>query len=816
MKISYKWLKNYIDVDFEPNKLAEILTDTGLEVSSVEKYEATKGGLEGLVVGEVKTCVKHENADSLSVTTVDLGNGNILPIVCGAPNVAAGQKVVVATVGTTLYDDDGGDFKIKKSKIRGEVSEGMICAEDEIGLGKSHDGIMVLPNDTKVGTLAKDFFDTYEDTVIEIDITPNRADGVSHFGVARDIFAFLKTHTNKKAELKRPDISNFKVDNTDRNIEVEIENEEACPRYSAVTISGITVKESPKWLQNNLKATGLQPINNVVDITNYVLFEMGHPLHAFDADKITGNKVIVKTLEKDTNFKTLDSSEIKLSEKDLMICNTEEGMCIGGVFGGLDSGVTEKTTSVFLESAYFNPVYIRKTAKRHGYNTDASYRFERGVDPNNTIWSLKRAANLIKEIAGGTISSEIKDIYPKKIETQKVTIRYSQVERLIGLKIDDNKIKTILESLDIQIVEEEDDKLLLEIPTYRVDVKREADVIEEILRIYGYNNIPVPSQVKSTLSYSPEVDENKLRNQTSNYLTANGFNEAMSNSLTKSDYYKELESYSESKLVKILNPLSQDLDAMRQTLLFGGLEAIIRNVNYKNTDLKLYEYGFCYSLNEKEQDFDDKYTEKHQLSLFVTGNKNKINWNTPEAKTDFYYIKSYSENVLKSLNYDLDSIKINEIENDIFSYGLEYIYKNKTILSLGALNKKILSKFDIEQDVYYANFEWTTILSDLPKLPQFKAISKFQEVRKDLALLIDENVTFEQIKQLAFKSDKKLIKEVSIFDVYKGKGIEDGKKSYAINFVLLDENKNLTDKQIKKTMNKLMSNFKRQLNAEIR
>ncbi len=816
MKISYNWLKNYIDVDFEPNKLAEILTDTGLEVSSVEKYEAIKGGLAGLVIGEVLTCVKHSNADSLSVTTVDLGNNKTSPIVCGAANVATGQKVVVATIGTTLYSEDGSDFKIKKSKIRGEVSEGMICAEDEIGLGHSHDGIMVLPNDAKIGTLAKDYFETYEDTVIEIDITPNRSDGVSHFGVARDIFAYLKTHTDQNTEIKRPDVSKFKVDNTDKNIEVVIENQEACPRYSGVTISGITVKDSPEWLKNSIEAIGLKPINNVVDITNYVLFEMGHPLHAFDADKITGNKVIIKTLAKDTIFKALDETEIKLSEKDLMICNTETGMCIGGVFGGLDSGVTEKTTSIFLESAYFNPVYIRKTAKRHGYNTDASYRFERGVDPNNTVWSLKRAANLIKEIAGGKISSEIKDIYPQEIVPEKVTLRYSQVERLIGIKIDNSKIKTILQSLDIQIADEQEDKLILSIPTYRVDVKREADVIEEILRIYGYNNIPIPSQVNSTLSYSPEVDENKLRNKTSNYLSASGFNEAMSNSLTKANYYEGSEIYPENKTVKILNPLSQDLDAMRQTLLFGGLEAITRNINHKNTDLKLYEYGFCYSLNKDEQEFKDKYAENHNLALFITGNKNKINWNSPEAKSDFYYIKSYSENVLKSLNFDLSKFKINEIENEFFSYGLEYIYKNKTILNFGSLNKKVLSKFDIEQDVYYANFEWTTILSSLPKLPQFQAISKFQEVSKDLALLIDENITFEQIKQLAFKTDKKLIKEVSIFDVYKGKGIEDGKKSYAINFVLLDENKNLTDKQIKKTMNKLMSNFKRQLNAEIR
>ncbi len=816
MKISYKWLKEYINIDIEPNKLAEILTNTGLEVASVEKYEAIKGGLAGLVIGEVKTCVKHSNADSLSVTTVNVGKERLLPIVCGAPNVAEGQKVVVATVGTTLYDDDGGSFKIKKSKIRGEVSEGMICAEDEIGIGGLHEGIMVLPADVQIGMPASKYFEAYEDTVIEIDITPNRADGVSHYGVARDIYAYLKTHSNENIEIKKPNINNFNIDNKNKNIDVVIENEEACPRYSGVTISGVTVKTSPKWLQNRLQAIGLSPINNVVDITNYVLFEMGHPLHAFDADKIKGDKVVVKTLDNETNFKTLDESEIKLSDKDLMICNTEEGMCIGGVFGGLDSGVTEATTSVFLECAYFNPVFIRKTAKRHAYNTDASYRFERGVDPNNTIWSLKRTANLIKKIAGGEISSDIKDVYPQKIEADKVTLRFSQVERLIGIKIEKEKIKTILQSLDIGIIEEQDDKLILKIPTYRVDVKREADLIEEILRIYGYNNIPIPTQVNSTLSYSPDVDENKLRNIISNLLTANGFNEAMSNSLTKAKYYKGMELYPENKTVRILNPLSIDLDAMRQTLLFGGLEAIIRNINYKNTDLKLYEYGFCYILNENKSEFKEKYAEKHKLALFITGNKNRVNWNSPEAKSDFYYLKSYSENILKTLNFDIKNIKVKEIENKIFSYGLEYVSQNKTLLNFGAVNQKILNKFDIEQEVYYANIEWTTILSSLPKFPQFKTISKFQEVKRDLALLIDENVSFKQIKDLAFKTDKKLIKDVSIFDVYKGKGIEEGKKSYAVNFVLLDEKKNLNEKAINKTMNKLMSNYKRQLNAQIR
>lgn len=816
MKISYKWLKDYINIDIEPEKLAEILTDTGLEVASIEKFEALKGGLKGLVIGEVKTCEKHQNADSLSVTTVDVGDGKILPIVCGAPNVAAGQKVVVATVGTTLYTANGEDFKIKKSKIRGEVSEGMICAEDEIGLGKSHEGIMVLPENVQVGTEAKDFFETYEDTVIEIDITPNRADGVSHYGVARDIYAYFKTHSNENIEIKRPDIEQFKTENTNLDIDVEIENTEACPRYSGVTISGIEVKESPKWLKNRLQAIGLSPINNVVDITNYVLFEMGHPLHAFDADKISGNKVVVKTLDKDTEFQTLDSSTIKLHEKDLMICNTQEGMCIGGVFGGLESGVSENTTSIFLESAYFNPVYIRKTAKRHGYSTDASYRFERGVDPNNTLWSLKRAANLIKEVAGGEISSEIKDVYPQKIEYEKVTLRYSQVDRLIGHKIQHEKIKTILTALDFEIEKENDEKLTLKVPTYRVDVKREADVIEEILRIYGYNNIPIPSQVNSTLSYSPDVDENKLRNKTADYLSANGFNEAMSNSLTKVAYYQGLETLPESKLVKILNPLSSDLDAMRQTLLFGGLEAVIRNINFKNADLKLFEFGFCYTNDQNTTDFSQKYTENHQLALFLTGNQNKVNWKSPEAKSDFFYTKSYCENILKSLNFEISQFKIKEIENEIFSYGLEYSFQNKVLMSFGSVSNKILSQFDIEQEVFYASFDWTKTLQSLPKRPVFKELSKFQPVSRDLALLLDENVTFEQIKKLSFKTDKKLIRDVSIFDVYKGKGIENGKKSYAINFTLMDDDKMLNDKKINKTMNKLMSNFKRNLNAEIR
>jgi phenylalanyl-tRNA synthetase beta chain len=815
MKISYNWLKDYINIDLDYNTVAKILTDIGLEVENIEHFESVKGGLEGIVVGEVKTCSKHPDADKLSITKVDIGSENLLDIVCGAPNVATGQKVLVATIGTTLYNGEE-PWTIKKSKIRSAVSEGMICAEDELGLGISHDGIMVLPADVKIGLPAKEYFKVYQDIVFEIGLTPNRIDAASHFGVARDLYAYLKVNTDLKVELKLPDTSKFKVENTNNKIEVVVENSSACPRYAGITVSNLEVKESPEWLKNRLKAIGLKPISNVVDITNYVLQEIGHPLHAFDADKISGKKIIVKTLAEGTKFTTLDEAERQLSSDDLMICNVENGMCIGGVFGGLESGVNEKTKNIFIECAYFNPVWVRKTAKRHMLSTDSSFRFERGVDVNNTIWTLKRTAQLINEIAGGQISCEIVDIYPNKINSNNVELSFSQVDRLIGKKIGNEKIKKIINALEIKIIEEKIDRLLLEIPTYRVDVTREADVIEDILRIYGYNNVEIPESVNSSLSYAPEIDFEKLRNKVSDYLSSNGFNETMSNSLTKDAYYQNLETYKVENTVKILNPLSQDLNAMRQTLLYGGLEAVERNIRYKNSDLKLYEFGNCYFYLKDKEEFKQKYYEQQHLGIFISGNKNEINWKTPEQKTDFYYLKSYSENILKYLNFNLDEFETQELTDDVFNYAINYKINNQIYLTLGSVKKSILKKMDIEQDVFYADFEWEKLLLILPTTNRYKPLPKYPEVRRDLALLIDENISFKQIKELAYKTEKNYLKKVSIFDVYKGEKLGADKKSYAVSFVLQDEDKTFTDKQIEKIMQKLMDVYKNELNAVIR
>ncbi|NPA45524.1 MAG: phenylalanine--tRNA ligase subunit beta [Chlorobi bacterium] len=815
MKISYNQLKQYIDIDLKPEELSKILTDIGLEVEGLEEFESVKGGLEGLVIGEVKTCEKHPNADKLSVTTVDVGTGELLPIVCGAPNVAAGQKVIVATVGTTLYDGDN-DFKIKKGKIRGEVSLGMICAEDEIGLGNSHDGILVLPEDVKTGTLAKDYFEIEKDTIFEIGLTPNRADGASHLGVARDLLAYFK-HIGKNVELKKPDVSKFKVDNNNLQISVEIENNEACKRYSGVTISGIEIKESPEWLQTRLKAIGLQPINNVVDITNFVLHETGQPLHAFDADMIKGNKVIVKTLENETTFKTLDEEDRKLHSEDLMICNSEEGMCIAGVFGGAESGVSGKTKNIFLESAYFNPVWVRKTSKRHALQTDSSFRFERGVDPNNTIYALKRAALLIKEIAGGSISSEIIDIYPEPIKDFKFDVLYSHIDRLIGKKIEHNVIDNILDALEIKIVDRADDRITVEVPPYRVDVTREADIIEEILRIYGYNNIASSNSVKSTLSYAPKPDANKLKNIVSEFLSSQGFSEAMSNSLTKGKYYETENGFNEEQSVKILNALSIDLNVMRQDLLFGSLEAVIRNINFRNTDIKLYEFGQTYKFEKTESDNPlNSYKEEQHLAITVSGNKTPVNWNTPEAKTDFYYLKSHIESIFKRLNFDTEKMKSEETDRDIFAYGIKHSINNKTLVEIGRVSNKYLSVFGIEQEVFYADINWDNVIKYLPETPKFKVISKFPAVKRDLALLLNKDVKFAQIQELAYKTEKKLLKNVSIFDVFEDEKLGENKKSYAVSFIIQDETKTLKDKQIDKIMKKLQYTFEKELGAELR
>ncbi|MCK5823444.1 MAG: phenylalanine--tRNA ligase subunit beta [Bacteroidales bacterium] len=820
MKISYNWLKQYIDTDLGYQEVSEILTNTGLEVEGIEKFQSIKGGLEGLVIGEVKTCEAHPNSDHLSVTTVDVGKDELLPIVCGAPNVRAGQKVVVATVGTMLYDGEE-SFKIKKAKMRGEPSMGMICAEDEIGVGTSHDGIMVLNNDVNVGTQAKDYFNVENDIIFEIGLTPNRIDGASHYGVARDLAAYL--NQDKNISLNKPNVDNFKIDNNDNYIDVEIEKNEACPRYSGITISGIEVKESPTWLQNRLKSIGLKPINNIVDATNFVLQETGQPLHAFDADKIKGKKVIVKTLKEGTKFTTLDEVERKLSSDDLMICNEEEGMCIAGVFGGIESGVSQNTKNIFLESACFDPVFIRKTSRRHLLQTDASFRYERGSDPNITIYVLKRAALLIKELAGGKISSNIVDVYPKTIEDYKVDVSYNNIDRLIGKHLEKETIKNILASLDIRIVNEDEKTLNVEVPTYRIDVRREADVIEEILRIYGYNNIEISGQVKSTISYSEKPDKNTITNLTSDLLSNIGFNEIMSNSLTKSSYYDNLKSYDKDELVSILNPLSSDLNCMRQTLLFGGLEAIAFNINRKNPDLKFYEFGNCYSINKKIQDENPikKYNEGFHLSLFVTGLKQQANWNIKAEPSNFYFLKSYVENIKKRLGIDINFVDIDELNSDIFDFGLQYTYnqnnKKLPFVSFGSVNKKLLKEFDIKSDVYYADFDWDAVMQILKtKKVTYTEIAKYPEVKRDLALLLDKKIRFEQIKTLAFNSEKKLLKRISLFDVYEGKKIEDDKKSYAVSFILQDPFKTLTDKQIDKIMNKFIKVFENELGAKIR
>ncbi len=815
MKISYNQLKQYIDTDKTSEELSKILTDIGLEVEGTEEYESIKGGLEGLIIGEVKTCKKHPNADKLSITTVDTGTGELLPIVCGAPNVAAGQKVVVATVGTKLYFNND-EIKIKKGKIRGEVSEGMICAEDEIGIGNSHEGIMVLPDKVEPGTPAKDYFKIEKDIIFEIGLTPNRADGASHIGVARDLVAYFK-HTGKNIELKKPDVSNFKIDNNDLQISAEIKNTDACKRYSGITISGIEIKESPDWLKNRLKAIGLQPINNVVDITNFVLHETGQPLHAFDADMIKGNKIIIRTLENETVFKTLDEEDRKLHGDDLMICNSEEGMCIAGVFGGAKSGVSDKTKNIFLESAYFNPVYVRKTSKRHGLQTDSSFRFERGVDPNNTIYALKRAALLIKELAGGKISSEIIDIYPEPIKNFKFTVLYSHIDRLIGKKIEHETIDTILEALEIKITNKNEDRITVEVPPYRVDVTREADIVEEILRIYGYNNIESSHSVKSTLSYAPKPDTNKLKNTISEFLSSQGFSEAMSNSLTKGKYYENNNDFDENQSVKILNALSIDLNVLRQDLLFGSLEAVIRNINYKNPNIKLYEFGQVYKFNKTDSENPlNSYHEEQHSAIVVSGNKNPVNWNTSETKTDFYYLKSHVENIFKRLNFDTKKMKSAETDKAIFAYGIKYEINNRTLAEIGKVSNKYLSQFGIEQEVFYADLNWENIMKYLPETPKYLPVSKFPAVKRDLALLINKDIKFADIETLAYKTEKKLLKNVSIFDVFEDKKLGENKKSYAVSFILQDETKTLKDKQIDKIMKKLQYTFEKELGAELR
>jgi len=817
MKISYNWLKNYIETDIELQELEHILTDIGLEVEGVENYQSVEGGLEGLVIGKVLTCEKHPGADKLSKTTVDVGSGEPLPIVCGAPNVAAGQTVVVATVGTTLYSDEG-SFKIKKSKIRGEASEGMICAEDELGLGESHDGIMVLPNELEAGLVASEHFNVENDIIFEIGLTPNRIDAASHYGVARDVAAYL-VNNNKSAKLNMPSVEEFKTDNNNNVIDIEIENKEACSRYTGVTISNIEVKESPEWLKNRINAIGLKPINNVVDVTNYVLHELGHPLHAFDADKITGKKVVVKPLSAKTKFTTLDEEERELSSEDLMICNTEEGMCIAGVFGGLHSGVSNETKNIFLESAYFNPVWVRKTARRHILNTDSSFRFERGADINITVTALKRAAMLIKELAGGEISSDVIDIYPTPVENNQVNVTFKNIQRLIGKHIEENLIKSILISLDIIIKEETEEGLLLEIPSYRVDVTREADVIEEILRIYGYNNVEISNKVNSTLTYSDKPEKENLVNTVSDMLSNNGFNEIMCNSLTKAAYFENSNVFNAENTVQIFNPLSNDLSGMRQSLLFGGLESVSHNINRQNADLKLYEFGKIYSF-DKEKGTENPlkaYHEEERYSIFVCGQKAETNWNTPGQESSFYELKSYTDRVLQRLGFNLNKFTFEYVNNDVYAEGMVYKLNGNTVAELGILNRKLTKQFEIKVPVYFADIHWTWIMKQVKKHKVlYTEISKFPEVRRDLALLIDSNVNFKQIQEIAFKAEKKLLKRINLFDVYEGDKLPEGKKSYAVAFYLQDETKTLNDKTIDKTMKRFIATFERELGAQLR
>jgi phenylalanyl-tRNA synthetase beta chain len=816
MKISYSWLKDYIALEQSPEEVGKILTQIGLEVGGIEEVETVKGGMKGLVIGEVVTCVPHPNSDHLSKTTVNIGTGDLLEIVCGASNVAAGQKVVVATVGTTLYMGNE-EFTIKKSKIRGETSEGMICAEDEIGIGTDHAGIIVLNENAKVGSLAKDYFKVESDWVIEVDLTPNRIDAASHIGVVRDLAAFLRK--SQDISLKQPSVDDYKVDNHNLEIPVEVENTEACPRYSGVTISDVTVQESPAWLKQRLKAIGQSPINNIVDVTNFVLHETGQPLHAFDAAEIKGNKVVVRTTYQGTKFVTLDGVERELNENDLMICNAENGMCIGGVFGGLTSGVKDSTTNIFLESAYFDSVYIRKTARRHGLNTDASFRFERGTDPNGVIFALKRAAMLIKEVAGGSISSEIVDIYPQPVADFKVDVTYHNIKRLIGKDLGKETIKNILASLEIKIDSETENGLSLLVPPYRVDVKREADVIEELLRIYGYNNVEIPTQVNASLQTAEKPDPNQVRNLIAEMLTAQGFNEIWSNSLTKAGYYNGLKNYKEEQTVKILNPLSADLNGMRQTLLFGALEAILHNANRQNKNLRFYEYGNCYFYKGTElKDHPEKnYREEEHLGLFITGTKENENWIEKEKATSFFTLKTYAENILKRLGFSTDQMQISETENELFSEGLSYSFNNKMLLNFGIVAKKWLKKFDIENPVYYADFNWDNVLILHKKHKViFEELPKFPAVRRDLALLIDKSIKFEQIKETAYKVERKILREVDLFDVYEGKGVPEGKKSYAVSFILRDDKATLNDKLIEKTMQKMVDTFNRELGAVLR
>ncbi len=821
MNISYNWLKRYIALQDDAETVAKILTSIGLEVGTVETVETIRGGLKGLVVGEVLSCEAHPNSDHLHVTKVNIGEGEPLPIVCGAPNVAAGQKVIVATIGTVLYDGDE-SFTIKKGKLRGEESWGMICAEDEIGVGTDHAGIIVLPADTPVGMKAADYYHVENDTIIEVDITPNRSDAASHYGVARDLYAYYEAHGQHIA-LTKPSVEAFKIDSHAMPVKVFVDAPDACPRYTGVSIQGVTIKESPEWLKNSLLAIGLRPINNVVDVTNFVLHECGQALHAFDADKIKGHEIHVRYAAQGEKFTTLDGVEREMDSRDLMIANKDEAMCIAGVFGGLESGVTEHTTNVFLESAYFDPVTIRKTSRRHTLQTDASFRYERGCDPNNTPYVLKRAALLIQEVAGGEVAMEVTDTINGDFKPFDVTIDINRVNALIGKAIGEDTIETILKALEIEILSKNGAIWQLAVPRYRVDVQRECDVVEDILRIYGYDNVEFPEKLNTSLAYGVKPDPEKLRRKIAEQLTAQGFNEILNNSLTKICYYEPLQQMPLASCVKIMNPLSQDLGVMRQTLLFGGLESIARNANRKNSDLKFYEFGNCYHYNAAVREGNDEnplraYSEEAHLGLWLTGNKTAQSWVRKEEKTSFYQLHAYVNNILTRLGIDINTLILERLDNELFADGLVLKAANgKATGFIGIVNRKVLKAFDIDQEVFYADLEWNQILK-LNK--QYKAVindlPKYPEVKRDFALLVDKTVEFADLARTAFAVEKKLLKHVFLFDVYEGKNLEEGKKSYALSFILQDPDNTLKDTQIEAVMNKLKATFEEKFHATLR
>ena len=822
MKISYNWLKQYIKCDLPAEELGKTLTGTGLEVEDMTRYESVKGGLKGVVVGKVLTCIDHPNSDHLHITTVDVGQAEPLHIVCGAPNVAAGQKVLVATIDTELWIGDE-HITIKKGKIRGEVSEGMICAEDELQLGASHEGIMVLPDNYEVGKPASFYFPVEEDYTYEIGLTANRSDATSHIGCDRDLVAALNHKNNtRQYKIERPSVDAFKVENTSNDIEVIVEDTKNCPRYSGVTVSGVKVGPSPAWLKNRLETVGLRSINNVVDISNYVLMEVGQPLHIFDADKIKGKKVIVKCLAKDTPFTTLDGIQRKLSNTNLMICNAEEPMCIAGVFGGLDSGVTEETKNVFIESAYFNPTSIRKTARFHGLQTDASFRFERGCDPNITIYALKRAALLVKELAGGTVSSEVKDVKNGDFTPVRVQFKFDYLNKIAGQEIEKEIAVNILKDLDCQVVELTDTYVTVDIPTCKVDVYRPADLVEEILRIYGYDNIAIPTKINASINVNPKPDKEKIQKEISIMLASNGFYEIMNNSLTKSAYTRDLDSFDEANNVKILNPLSSDLDVMRQSLLFGGLESIARNQSFKNFDMKFFEFGNVYSFNAANKATEQKplnpYNENFRIDMLITGNDREESWNGKPMSLSFYDLKKYVLGIFHKIGINTDELEMAEGNESHYDYSIVYSLNNNKLVTLGKINAKTLKMFDVKKDVFYATINWDAVLKVVKGLKtiSFEALPKFPSVRRDLALVLDKNVTFEQIKKLAFATERNILKSVNLFDIYEGDKIPAGKKQYAVSFTIQDKQKTLTDKVIEKTMARIQQAIEQQLNATLR